>query len=297
MSVAHDPTDDEDYLGLADFVYDVTFYYKIHHVVCVFGLVNSILTLFVLRASYAMPNPDSPALVLLRHSAVANMLTFMFERSFLDFEYYFGLYISSALEGPLCHALVHISQTGLIVHYLLAGLFSLHQYLCAMHSSSKWTRFMRKRFSRLCEWVWCIGLLLALPSCWTVTMSGNGHCFGVPLGVWYRSILIDIGVFCLLAVPVLLQLRWLVRSNTLLSAMLTIWRSNRLSMYFVLKSVCWVFPCWLIIEFHARFYKGKTLLPDFVLMACETYLMSFGVDFIFFCVFAEEFRLLLPKIN
>ena len=50
----------------------------------------------------------------------------------------------------------------------------------------------------------------------------------------------------------------------------------------------------LTIEFHARFYKGRTFLPDFVLMACETYLMSFGIDFIFFCLFVDEFRVLLP---
>ena len=49
----------------------------------------------------------------------------------------------------------------------------------------------------------------------------------------------------------------------------------------------------LILEFHVRFYKGRTLLPDFVLMACETYLMSFGVDFIFFCLFVDDFKMLL----
>lgn len=82
-----------------------------------------------------------------------------------------GRYILSALQGPLCHASVHLEFSSAIVHFFLAGFFATFQYLCALHSSSRWTRFVRRRFANLCEWIWCLAFIVALPVCWYTGQS------------------------------------------------------------------------------------------------------------------------------
>ncbi|XP_022691300.1 uncharacterized protein LOC111261786 isoform X2 [Varroa jacobsoni] len=272
----------------------------LHRVVCIAGLALSIVSLLVLRTrgrptSSTLPadnNPDvtrSPVLVFMRHTAVATALTFLFQHLFIDIHYFIGRYILSALQGPLCHASVHLEFSSAIVHFFLAGLFASLQYLCALHGSSRWTRFFRKRFDRLCEWVWCLALIIALPVCW-YTGSHAGMCFddGMEHLYGYRFVFVDILTSVWLLTPLVLHIRWLRRTTSFASALRTLWRANRLSTYYAAKWTFWALPLCLLADYSWHHNHVNVLL-----FAYDGYLLSYAIDVIFFAFFVEEFRELL----